>query len=137
MAACEVAKINRARFELDENVAITHSDLLSNSTFRNENEMIVLSNPPYISSSEQLPDSVQKFEPELALRAGEKGLDVYERIFFEIKPFYKEKLLRLALFEIGVEQSELIQEISTNHDFEALNFVRDFQGIKRIAVLQP
>ncbi len=44
----------------------------------------IASNPPYIPSGRTLPESVEKWEPTLALRAGEDGLSVIRKIAEEL-----------------------------------------------------
>jgi len=45
---------------------------------------IIAANPPYIPDSRELPESVSDYEPVLALRAGQDGLDVIRRIAEEL-----------------------------------------------------
>ena len=48
---------------------------------------LLVSNPPYISSSvfKELPREIRDYEPEEALVGGETGLEAYERILSKIK----------------------------------------------------
>src|SRR3989344_317470 len=45
---------------------------------------MIATNPPYIPDDRQLPNSVAKYEPALALRAGVDGLDIIRRIAKEL-----------------------------------------------------
>ena len=46
---------------------------------------MIATNPPYIPDDRQLPNSVAKYEPALALRAGVDGLDIIRRIAAELQ----------------------------------------------------
>lgn len=93
---------------------------------------IVVSNPPYIKSSD-LPDlqrEVRDFEPHLALDGGEDGLDFYRRLVEQlasqpVKP-------RLVGFEVGMGQAPevaaLLRELGV---FDRVGTVKDLAGIER------
>jgi ribosomal protein L3 glutamine methyltransferase len=77
--ALEVAKINVERHHVSDRVTLIESDLFS-KLGSNQYDLIV-SNPPYVASSEynELP-AEYRFEPQLALEAGEDGLSIIKRI---------------------------------------------------------
>ncbi len=93
---------------------------------------IVISNPPYIKSSD-LPDlqrEVRDFEPHLALDGGDDGLDFYRRLTEQlasqpVKP-------RLVGFEVGMGQASdvaaLLRELGV---FDRVGIVKDLAGIER------
>ena len=80
--ALEVAEINVAAHQLADRVALVRSDLFS--ALQGERFDLIISNPPYVSSS-----SVSAFpseyaaEPELAHAGGEDGLSLVRRILDE------------------------------------------------------
>ncbi|MCX8082048.1 MAG: peptide chain release factor N(5)-glutamine methyltransferase [bacterium] len=92
---------------------------------------IIVSNPPYIPSSEieTLPREVQN-EPSKALSGGSDGLDVIKRILKYANAFLNNR--GFLLMEIGDRQRQHIERIKT--DMELIKFVKDFTGIDRIAI---
>jgi release factor glutamine methyltransferase len=52
---------------------------------------VVVSNPPYVTAEEMtvLPRDVASFEPDLALRAGEEGLEPYRILATSVTPFLR------------------------------------------------
>ena len=117
----------------EKNINITISDLsekaLKVATFNNDNLKagakiiqsdwfnnikgkfdIIVSNPPYIPNYEQVENIVDK-EPHIALFGGKKGVDFYEEILKNIKPYLNEKAL--IAFEHGFQQKQQIYEIAS------------------------
>lgn len=78
-AALEVAMANIERHGLDDRVRAVHSDVFER--LEGEQYDLIVSNPPYVSTAEMagLPDEY-RHEPELALEAGDDGMDVVARI---------------------------------------------------------
>ena len=80
--AMQIAKKNITTQKLSARVSCVQANALeAPPAFLGKFDMIV-SNPPYITTEEMeaLPDSVAKFEPHLALRGGDDGLDFYRSI---------------------------------------------------------
>lgn len=129
--AVKLARKNLEKFSLKERVSIVNGNLLEQFIQRGINNVdIIVSNPPYISDSEMsnLPPEVKK-EPELALAAGKKGLDYYEKIIPQA-----EKVLKKGgyiFFEIGDGQAQDVLELfSDKWDAKELN--EDYSGKERI-----
>lgn len=70
---------------------------------------VIISNPPYIETNEEIEAIVKEYEPHIALYAGEDGLDCYRSILKNIKNNMKNRCL--IAFEIGANQAEKIKEI--------------------------
>ena len=70
---------------------------------------LVISNPPYIKTDEEIEEIVKNNEPHIALYGGEDGLDFYKKILYSVKPYLKEK--SIIAFEIGYTQAEDIKKI--------------------------
>lgn len=87
LKALKVARKNKK--ELNLNVKLIKSNLFKNI---NDKYDIIISNPPYVMTSEKLPANVLK-EPALALYSGEKGLDHIEKIFKSIHKYTNKKYL--------------------------------------------
>jgi len=106
--ALEVASKNKENLNL--NIEIIESDLFENI---NESYDVIISNPPYIATNEEIESLVKDNEPHLALYGGEKGLDYYEKILENISGYLNNKFL-IAL-EIGQNQKEdIINIINSN-----------------------
>ena len=87
----------------DVTINFMNGDLLSPL---NKKYDCIISNPPYISDSEEIMDIVKNNEPALALYASNNGLDCYIKILKNVKQYLKEKYL--IAFEIGYKQGEAI-----------------------------
>ena len=93
-SALEVAKENAESLEAD--VTIIKNNMLDGL----ENKYnIIISNPPYIKTDEEIQDIVKDNEPHLALYGGVDGLDYYKQILESAKD--KVKDYYLIAFEIG------------------------------------
>ena len=103
--ALEVARLNANNLNLD--VTLIESDWLSNVKL--EKYDIIVSNPPYIRTDEEIEEIVKNNEPSLALYGGVDGLDCYRKILANIKPYLNDKFL--IAFEIGESQKEEIYDI--------------------------
>ena len=71
---------------------------------------VIISNPPYIKTTEEIEDIVKDNEPHLALYAGEDGLACYKNILENVKEHMKERCL--IAFEIGYTQAEDIKKLA-------------------------
>ena len=103
--ALEVAKLNANNLNLD--VTFIESDWFSNVGL--DKYDIIVSNPPYIKTDEEIEEIVKNNEPSLALYGGIDGLDCYRKILANIKPYLNDKFL--IAFEIGESQKEEIYDI--------------------------
>ena len=102
--ALEVTKKNIEN--LNSTAKIIHSDFFDNVTGKYD---VIISNPPYIKTTEEIEDIVKNNEPHLALYAGEDGLDCYRKIIDNIIPHMKDKCI--VAFEIGYQQAEDLKKI--------------------------
>lgn len=102
--ALEITHINCGN--LDSKANIIESDMFSNIDKKYD---IIISNPPYIKTNEEIEEIVKKNEPSIALYAGEDGLDYYKKILKDISKHMKDKCL--VAFEIGMNQKEDIKKI--------------------------
>ncbi len=97
--ALEVCEKNKNNFN-------SKANLIQSNFFENVNKKydVIISNPPYIKTNEEIEEIVKDNEPHLALYAGVNGLDCYEKILMNISTHMKDKCL--IAFEIGYEQRE-------------------------------
>lgn len=85
---------------------LIESDMFKNVTKKYD---IIISNPPYIKINEEIETIVKENEPNIALYAGEDGLDCYRKIINDLKKHMKNKCL--VAFEIGMSQAEPITNL--------------------------
>lgn len=125
--ALEVAKLNANNLNLD--VTFIESDWFSNVKL--EKYDIIVSNPPYIRTDEEIEEIVRDNEPSLALYGGVDGLDCYRKILANIKPYLNNKFL--IAFEIGESQKEEIYDIVNKYlkDIE-ITCKKDLYGRNRM-----
>ena len=105
--ALEVAKKNKK--ENNSNINLIKSDLFDNIDSKYD---LIISNPPYIGTNEDIMESVKLYEPNLALYAGVDGLDIYKRIIDQIENHLNDKFF--IVFEIGYLQADALKEIIKN-----------------------
>ena len=125
--ALEVAKLNANNLNLD--VTFIESDWFSNVKL--EKYDIIVSNPPYIRTDEEIEEIVKNNEPSLALYGGADGLDCFRKIFANIKTYLNNKFL--IAFEIGESQKEEIYDIVNKYlkDIE-ITCKKDLYGRNRM-----
>ena len=125
--ALEVAKLNANNLNLD--VTFIESNWFSNVKL--EQYDIIVSNPPYIRTDEEIEEIVKNNEPSLALYGGVDGLDCYRKILANIKPYLNNKFL--IAFEIGESQKEEIYDIVNKYlkDIE-ITCKKDLYGRNRM-----
>lgn len=102
--ALKVSKKNAKHLNL--NVNIIKSDMFKN--IKDNDFDIIVSNPPYVMTSEELPKMV-KYEPSLALYSGEKGILHIEKIFKDAQKHLKNKFI-IAL-EINEKSEDTLKEL--------------------------
>lgn len=93
---------------------------------------LILANPPYIGTQEDLPEQVRLHEPGSALFAGMDGLDDYRRIIPDLR-----RLLAPgggAVLEIGWTQAEPVSAIARNGGF-AVTLYKDLGERPRALLL--
>ena len=90
---------------------------------------LILANPPYIGTAEDLPAEVRDHEPGEALFAGPDGLDDYCSIVPELS-----RLLApggIAVLEIGSTQAEAVSALVSKHGLSP-TVTCDLQGLPRV-----
>jgi len=124
--ALEVTKINKEN--LNSKANLIQSDMFENVTKKYD---VIISNPPYIKTTEEIEDIVLNNEPHLALFAGEDGLDCYKKIINNLSNHMKDRCL--VAFEIGMTQAQditnLAQEVLGNIKVEVK---KDLSGKDRM-----
>lgn len=124
--ALEVAKQNAITLNLD--VKLIQNDMLENLTTKYD---VIISNPPYIKTNEEIEDIVKNNEPHLALYAGDDGLDCYKKILSHAKENLKDKYL--IAFEIGDTQKEALFKLAEQYLIDyTIECLKDFSNRDRM-----
>lgn len=131
--ALEITKQNIKKLELEDKVETICSswfdeDLLSKLSTKFD---MIVSNPPYISSSDvlSLDDEVKKYDPLLALDGGIDGLRDYKQIAKISK--YLLKKGGVILLEVGIFQYKDVISIFENQSFELVSIIKDLSNVER------
>lgn len=92
---------------------------------------LIVSNPPYITTDEmrELPDSVAKFEPHLALHGGDDGLEFYRSITEKYAKALKPG--GYLCFEFGMGQGDAVCALLKENGFTILECSRDYNERER------
>jgi len=93
--------------KLNSKANIIQSDMFTNIAKKYD---IIISNPPYIKTTEEIEEIVKNNEPHLALYAGADGLDCYKKILEQASIYMKDK--SLIAFEIGMTQAKDITRLA-------------------------
>ena len=124
--ALEVASINAEHHNMQYQVALMESDLFAKIPAENQYDLIV-SNPPYVDA-EDMADLPAEFlhEPELALAAGQDGLDLVRKMLAQAADYLTEN--GLIVIEVGNSEWAMKQNFNTV-DFHWLTFQKGGSGI--------
>ena len=129
--ALTVAKKNIQRNHLGGRVSSIQVDArVPCAAFLGKFDLIV-SNPPYVKDGEMetLPISVKDYEPSLALRGGEDGLDFYRAISANFRNALKPG--GILCFEFGMGQGDGVCHILEEEGYTVLERVRDYNNRER------
>lgn len=127
--ALEVAKYNNIKNNTNVNFFISN-------VFENVNKKydVIISNPPYISKSEEIMDIVKNNEPYMALYADMNGLYFYDKILKECSLFLKEKYM--IAFEIGENQGNDIKKMVKKYlNNVSISIEKDYSGRDRFVFI--
>ncbi|OTG65066.1 50S ribosomal protein L3 N(5)-glutamine methyltransferase [Acinetobacter silvestris] len=124
--ALEVASINAEHHNMQYQIAWMESDLFTKIPAENQYDLII-SNPPYVDA-EDMADLPAEFlhEPELALAAGQDGLDLVRKMLAQAADYLTED--GLIVIEVGNSEWAMKQNFNTV-DFHWLTFQKGGSGI--------
>lgn len=117
----------------DRSVRFLLSDVFS--SLADEQYDLIVSNPPYVATSDPLPPEVRDHEPHAALYAEENGLAIYRRLAEEAHSHLRPG--GALMVEIGDGQSEAVQRIFEEHGWHTERVVKDLNGTDRVVVAKP
>ena len=124
LGALQIAKKNAKKLNILSNVKFQKKSI--NSFFSQKFDLVV-SNPPYIRSSDlkNLEDDIKLHEPKIALDGGNDGLDLIKKVIYKAKEILKANG-RLAL-EISNEQVLKVSKILEKNNFRIEYIINDYK----------
>jgi release factor glutamine methyltransferase len=130
--ALDKTRQNAERHGVAERMQYVHGDLLAQVQ---GNFDIIVSNPPYIAEDEraELAPDVVRYEPSLALFAGDDGLQIIARLARDVRLH----LCKPGIFlcEIGHRQGPAARTLMQAGDFwHSVDVLPDLQGHARVVV---
>ena len=114
-----------------EDLSVIRHDVLSSVPELEKLDFIV-SNPPYITNDEmeELDSVVRDHEPDLALRAGDTGLDFYGPLLNVALELLKDG--GALIVEHGFAQGDAVREIFEQGGLKKVMTIRDYGGNPRV-----
>jgi release factor glutamine methyltransferase len=131
--ATAIARENAERLAVQ--IRFLQGDLVQPLLQAGEKIDILVSNPPYIPSSDVdvLDEEVRSYEPRMALDGGQDGLDFYRQLCEALPELVKEKAL--VAFEIGIHQSHDVAELLRRSGvIDEVIVIPDLAGIERVVL---
>ena len=129
--ALEIAQANAARLQLDKRVRFLQSNVLEALADRRDFDFVV-SNPPYVGYNEadKVQRSVFKYEPRLAVFAGDNGLVVIRPLIEQAHAVLK--TCGYLAMEIGYSMRDAVLSLLSPNLWDEPQVVPDLQGIPRV-----
>ncbi len=127
--ALSVAKQNAANFGVKNRCSFLQSDYLQNVSGQYD---LLVSNPPYITEAAMgdLAKNVKAYEPDLALRGGEDGLEAYRQITEQAR-----RVLTpggYLVYEIGYDQGDAVCALLASAGYTEITCLKDLAGHDRV-----
>ncbi len=133
-AALAVARRNAADLGA-ERVEFLQGDLVAPILERGLRPDLIVSNPPYIPTTDcaDLDVEVRDHEPWLALDGGEDGLNPYRAICRELPKLLPASGPAFVAFEVGIHQDRMVEQMIRDSLSQChTGIVPDWQGIGRV-----
>jgi release factor glutamine methyltransferase len=127
----KVAKLNAHNLGLS--ITFHESNLLAGIHDRFD---VVISNPPYISSSviETLDPQVRLYEPRLALDGGGDGLNIYRDLKETLPKVLKHE--SIVFLEIGFDQKDVVIDLFSNEPYHNPICIKDSNLNNRFVIIE-
>jgi release factor glutamine methyltransferase len=131
--ALQIARRNAER--VGSKVHFHRADVASNLESLENSVDLLISNPPYVQSSEipELAPEVRKWDPHVALDGGPDGLAYYRRIFAETPPLLRDGAD--VVLEVGDGKADAVLELGSRAGFDPLGSRTDLAGTPRAVLL--
>lgn len=132
--AIEVAKENILQHGVEDRVNVFHSDLLEDL---DEDEVydIIVANLPYIGTekNDYVEEKVKNHEPNGALFSGKDGLDLYKKLFQQLKE--RNMGWKILVGEFGDKQLPDLENLLNKYFDQKWTIERDLAGLDRMFVV--
>ncbi len=129
--ALAVAKLNAKNHGLNDRVELIASNWFE--SVQKQKFDVIISNPPYISTSEHVAKETMLYEPHGALFAEANGLEAYIQIALQAKDFLTSD--GLLYLEIGFDQEKSVCELFAEAGYKLVKTARDLSGHTRCLVI--
>jgi release factor glutamine methyltransferase len=128
-AALKIASRNAAKHGVTDQILLRQGDL---AELPRQQYDLIVSNPPYIAAEEwdKLMPEVRCFEPQLALLAGQQGLECYQLLTAQAPSRLKPG--GWLLVEIGYQQAEAVRQLFAAAGLEEIFVRADYAGNPRV-----
>lgn len=93
---------------------------------------VIVSNPPYVRTSDELDETVRQWEPHSALFAGADGLDDLRVIFAQSGNWLSSS--GALVVEIGFDQAEDVEALARQNNFSSIAVHNDYSQRPRVVV---
>ncbi len=134
VGALEMTALNAQAIGVDQRLQLLRSDCLAGLDAVDKFDLIV-SNPPYITHSEELGSSVAEYEPHSALFVTDgDAMQFYRRIMIEAKVHLLPKAM--LVFEIGANRQDDLARVAGECGYEVLEQRKDMCSIVRAISLR-
>ena len=132
--ALEVAQANNEK--LGGRVQFFQGDMLEPFIVRGLHCDILVCNPPYIPSQEEMDHGVVDYEPNIALFGGDDGLFFYRKLLEKADQVLNPK--GVIAFEMGYDQADRLSALARHYLPQAhVEVIQDMSGKDRILVVRP
>lgn len=133
--AIEVAKINVQQHDLEDRIFVFKSDLLEEIE-DDEKYDVIVANLPYIGEEKNrhVSEDVEKHEPRVALFGGSTGVELYEKLFSQIRE--KNIDYDIILGEFGFAQRKDMEKVLNKFFEHKWRIEPDLAGIDRIFIIE-
>ncbi len=96
---------------------------------------VIVCNPPYIPSGEEIQNSVKAYEPHLALFGGEDGLKFYRSVLSNAHYVLNKK--NILAFEMGWNHGQTLTDLARSYfPLAKIDVIKDMQGKDRILIVR-
>jgi release factor glutamine methyltransferase len=129
--ALQVAEVNARRYEVQERIRFLQGNLLEPLP---EKVRTIISNPPYTVLA-QVEPNVARYEPNVALDGGTKGLAIYRELLGQARAHLRRP--GLIALEIGSEQATDVSNLA-RYFFPGchIDVYKDYAGLDRVVLIE-